>query len=124
MEDPKEFDNGKIRLWSYKGIPVVEPYTEEEITLEDCQWIAQIGVEYYNSPYLINRKKTEYSVSPDAQVFLMEIAGAAEKCAYVVDNQEQFRLAEMAAGTFWSELKTQTFYEMEQAYNWLTDADS
>ncbi|BFM13976.1 hypothetical protein R50073_01590 [Maricurvus nonylphenolicus] len=124
MVTPQDFDNGKIRLWSYKGVPVVEPYTNGEITLEDCHWIAQIGVEHFDSPYLINRKKTDYSVSPEAQVFLMEIAGSAEKCAYVVDNQEQFRLAEMAAQTFWSELKTQTFFDMEQAYNWLTESSS
>ncbi len=71
MKTSLEFDNGKVRLWSYKGIPVVEPYVEAELDIEDIQWIAQLGAEYFNTPQLIIKKTVPYSITPDAQVLLM-----------------------------------------------------
>ncbi len=125
MKASLEFDNGNVRLWSYKGIPVVEPYTtseanEAELDIEDVQWIAQMGAEHFNTPQLIIKKSVLYSITPDAQVLLIEVSSAAEKCAFVVSDPAYVEYARLYSETHWEKSKTEIFFEMEQAYQWLT----
>jgi hypothetical protein len=125
MKTSLEFDNGKVRLWSYKGIPVVEPYVEAELDIEDVQWIAQLGAEHFNTPQLIIKKSMPYSITPDAQVLLMEVSTAAEKCAFVVTDQAHLEFARLYSETHWETAQTEIFFDMEQAYQWvINDAPS
>ena len=120
MKTTPEFDNGKVRLWSYKGIPVVEPYVEDDLDIEDIQWIAQIGAEHFNTPQLIIKKTMPYSITPDAQVLLMEVSTAAEKCAFVVTDESHIEYARLYGETHWEGAQTEIFFDMEQAYQWPT----
>ncbi|MCB1178165.1 MAG: hypothetical protein KDK36_11340 [Leptospiraceae bacterium] len=96
------FDNGNVRIYEYKSCVIVEKYNEFEVSGELQKIICETIVKNFglNNPSIVY-KKSSYSMSMEAQLYLLEFMKKYKgKIAYVSLTDSSALISNMASKTY------------------------
>ena len=118
------FDNGKISISMFGGVPLIEVYHNGELNLGDIEWVNNI-VLHELSPMLkptmniIIDRKGNYSLSKEALANMKELMKVTNCVAYIVYSSIQENVVRMARSIYLSGKQVETFHSISAAHLWL-----
>jgi hypothetical protein len=118
-------DNGKIRIYTREGIPVVEIYHDGEIDLPDVVWVHHTLFNHLEPPLhtptdIIIDRVGSYSFSTDSYMAVTKLMEDSNRVAFVIHHAPQETIVDLAASTYLSSHEVTKFYSVDDAFDWLS----
>jgi len=118
------FNNGKIRISLFDGIPLVEIYHDGELNLEDALWANHVILHELDVP--TNQPVTaiinlvgSYSLSVEASVKMEELMKDAFCVAYITHSISHENLVQFARDMYLLGKRVESFHSIKDAHAWI-----